>query len=640
MSKPARQPIWQRRSCNDALTKRDRTILVWRVTFSLFFLWCLPWLSHVSASEESRWGAIATQPVPEDAKVTIEFDQREFYLGENVLVHFILKNMGDQPFEASFGGDYRGSSRRLRFKVTATDEAGRIAEDPDPFPVCFGGLGGSRTLKPGEEFITSLPLMRYCRTVQPGRYIIRVTHDFGWKEGKLKRPVAEATITFRMPDTAEAERVITEMEKLPEDPNATFGQRSRYYANFSCLQQPVYLEPLLRRARTGNRHALQGIGSIATPESTEALIEVADSTDTKLALDAALTLNARLPDPEFESKLPGRGPFRFDALEARRRLAAKSWDTKFAPKVRTLATKFLAGKETREIGCGAFMIQTVGTVTEAPAVIATMDRVLEPMVNPRHDPKDNILNFPEPLSELLRAMLALRSRGFALSESLSGHAQILLYFDWLADKPPPRPPQWMERINAFGTDSRYPIREAALRSIPQPLSTSCTEFVQGRLADCDLGVCRVACIAAGKSGNREFLKPLLEIIATEHHEWLLREASNAAHALGAGFDLLEAWANRLNEEHLYGLALESLATIIRGLPSGYSGRTDLTRAERLELQKQWKEFLTNHADEIRQGKCFKITDPLVRPELFGRARVWQLPDGTSWPKPTETPKGN
>ena len=156
-------------------------------------------------------------------------------------------------------------------------------------------------------------------------------------------------------------------------------------------------------------------------------------------------------------------------------------------------------------------------------------------------------------------------------------------------------------------------------------------FVKSRLSDADLGVCRTACAVVGKSGNKAFLKPLLEIIATEHHEWLLREATDAASKLGAGYDLLETWADRLNEEHLYGLALDSLQTVIEGLPGSSSGRTDLTRGERIGLHSEWKRLLAQHAGEIRAGKRFKLEDPALTPALFGRARTWQLPNGKFWP---------
>src|ERR1035437_10880951 len=60
-------------------------------------------VSEVRAVESSMWEANAEKLVPAGAKVTLEVDRREYFLGENVFVHFILENTGDQPFEADFG---------------------------------------------------------------------------------------------------------------------------------------------------------------------------------------------------------------------------------------------------------------------------------------------------------------------------------------------------------------------------------------------------------------------------------------------------------------------------------------------------------------------------------------------------------
>lgn len=575
---------------------------------------------RVVARPQSDWAMSGTNPVPEGATVRVVFDKEQFLLGEDVIVHFVLENTGTTPFSYSTGGDYRGASRALRFIVTATDEAGVQAEDPDPERMCFGGLCGPAELKPGEKKEFNLALMRYCDIAKPGRYTIRVTHDFGWSDKGGPLPAGEAVVAFTLPSATEAEQLVAQLERM--SPGET---------DFGCLRQEAYLDPLLRRARAGSGDALRGIASIPTLAATVALIELAGNTNADLALSAGLTLNCRLPDPEFTGQLPGRGPFRFDAKEARRRLASRSWDEKFAPDVRALAARFLAGTLTNSIGCGAFMVQAVGTPGEAPAVLSALDRVLEPMVNPRRTPGDNILNDPEPLPELRRALQSLASRGFALGKNLSGQAQFFAYFAALENSPPPRPPEWLNLLEVFGDNCRYPTREAAVRSIPQPVPPECLAFITKRLSDPDLGVCRAACEKAGQSGHAEYLKPLLEIVSTENHEWLLREAGNAAHALGGGFDFLTAWADRLGDEHLYPLALDYLGQIVEGLPGGHSGRTDLSRAERLALKTAWNEFLAAHADELRKGNRFNVDDPALKPALFGRARSWTLPSGRVWP---------
>lgn len=585
-----------------------------------------------AAAAEPRWEAGVMQPVPAGARVRLEASRAEFFLGENVLVHFILENVGSEPFELSFGGDYRGASRALRFKVTATDEAGRAVEDPDPSPLNFGGLGGTRTLKPGERFIQSLPLMRYAQLERPGRYKIVATHDFGWKAGPRQHPAGELTLTFRLPDAAQAEQVLAQMEKLPTDPSTSFGEKARDYADFSCLRAPAYLGPLVRRAQAGTPYALAGLERIPTPEATAALIQLAGAADPKVAQAAALSLTGRLPAAEPAKGAWTGGQFG-EAAAVRRRLAARAFAPRLVPQVRALASRLLARKEPADLALGAAMIQAVGDKDDAQSLLAALDRALATPVVNRHDPRDNILDLPTPLPELLRALKELRGRGFQPGEGLSGEAQLLLYFESLAGAPPPRPARFQQLVETFAVNASFPVREAALRSIPEPVPPFALPLIRKALEDPDHGVSRAACTLSRKTGDRSLVRPLLALLATEHHPFLLREASDAARELGAGTELLTTWADRLGDEALFGLALDNLQVVVEGLPGGSSGRTDLSRSERLALRAKWKEFLSRHATELQKGRRFKLTDPALSPALFGRARSWQLPDGTTWPRP-------
>lgn len=578
--------------------------------------------------EMNRWASYAANPMPDGAKVTLRTDRNEYFLGEDVTLEFILENTGNEPFSAEFGGDYRGSSRSLRFIVTATDEVGRLAEDPDPSKMNLGGLVGPREIKPGANYTQSLPLMRYCRVVKPGRYTIRAAHDFGWKEeGERKRPVGETTLTFREPTLDEAAAVVDALLNTDD-------------ADFTLLTHPIYFTPLLRHAKADNHRALLGVGCIATREATEALIAFTASDNPETALAASRLVLMRLPPPVNERQsFWNAPPF---TREFRQHLSENAWDGAFAPALRAWAADLLrrppaaqkSGAKPRAEGSGYFrlddlseetvigakIMQHIGTPDDAPAVLKAMDRVLNPMVSPRNAPKDNILDLPQPLRDLISAMDALHAKGY--DAHMSGSAQILLYFHWLAGKPGPRPKRWIDLLNTFGASNRYPITLAALASIPLPLPDECVAFVKARLEDKDLGVCRAACEIAGKSGNKTFLGPLIEIIATEQHEWLFRAASEAAKSLSGGYDVLEAWADRLGDAELHGTALGYVAsTVVEGTPySFFSGRdTAPTRAVRLARRDAWKQFLTDNADALRQGKTFTRAELEAAPGLFSRA---------------------
>lgn len=584
----------------------------------------LLYLSLLQAGED-HWAERATQPVPEGVKVTLELDRQEFFLGENVLVHFVIENAGKEPFTYSEGGDYRAAPRHLRFKVVAKDETGKTMDDPFPDPSCFGGGLHLNKLAPGEKRIHSLELMRYCSILAPGRYTVTATHDFGWKEGERKHPVGETTVVLRMPTPEEAEKFLTRMETLPQNGSGIYGKRMREHAEYSNIRQPIYLEGLLRRVKAGNERAVDGIASIATPAATKALIDVASS-DAPAAKDAALQLMSRLPDPEFERKLPARGPWKLDMLEERRQLSAKTWDPAFAPLVRTLALRLVADKDMSLAKAGGFMLQAVGTAEDARPVLDVLNRSLESLVGVQRGPKDDIQSYPPPLSELLRATQVFQTCGFRLGAKPSGNAELLYYFECLAKD---RPPRWLEMLETLDPAAPYPIRQAALRSIPQPVPETCVRFVLRGLADGDPGVCNAACEVAGASKNPVFLKPVLEVVGKGTHKDLLHTASMVAHWLGGRYEVLQIWAERMADEAYLHQAVDMLQDVV-ALDMGSKGLMP-DQAGRLEVSALWKAFLTEHAAELKESKRFKIGDPALKAELFNRVRLYYLDGGKTWP---------
>ncbi|HKB36392.1 MAG TPA: hypothetical protein VKD72_08065, partial [Gemmataceae bacterium] len=38
------------------------------------------------------------ETVPAGARLSLEFDKREYFLGENVLIHLVIENTGSTPF--------------------------------------------------------------------------------------------------------------------------------------------------------------------------------------------------------------------------------------------------------------------------------------------------------------------------------------------------------------------------------------------------------------------------------------------------------------------------------------------------------------------------------------------------------------
>ena len=145
------------------------------LALAALFLAVLP----AQASDEgSWWNACATNPVPAGAVVHLKSDRPEYFIGENVLLHFTLENAGTKPFEASFGSDYRGSPRHLRFHIQATRADGIVAADPYPHAICMGGLGGPLQVPPSRgEGLERQPALEGKVSQGPRR---DAAEDRGW----------------------------------------------------------------------------------------------------------------------------------------------------------------------------------------------------------------------------------------------------------------------------------------------------------------------------------------------------------------------------------------------------------------------------------------------------------------------------
>ncbi len=569
-------------------------------------------------------------PIPPGAKVTLETDQTEYFLGESVQLHFILHNTGTEPFTYSHGGDYRGINRHLRFKFRVFDEKGN--ELPDPFPdwMCHGGLGETPTLKPDDTATFSLLLFRYWYFDKPGIYTIRVHHDFGWDKNKEEYPWAEIKLTLKMPNDAEAERIVGQLDqlaKLPEESAYSEGKRHKPFADWSGLRYDVYLKPLLKRVRSHPQRYLDGISVIPTAEATLTLVKLTAGSSGEFRLRAANLLVRRINN-QYQGAL--KFPSSQEGYAATFAAQAESPDLRGT--VRALGKELIQDTDRSTVAAGARLLQHVAQLEDAAAILDALDKALEITVSPRTGERANPLNFPSPVMELLNTANALCQRGYQPENNLSGSARFLIYFHHLSlTHPDPMPDNWLKILDTFGRDSSYAIRERALASIPSSVPDNCVKYVQRAFEDPDAGVLFTACKLATSSKRREFFKPLLEVLQTTHQRWIVQQAADGACALNGQYEASLICANRLPEDGFLSLSLDVLARNIDGIGGGHSGRTDLSRGERLAIRDAWRQFLTANAAELKSGKRFHYQDPAVSRALFGRSRAWQLPDGSFWP---------
>jgi len=230
----------------------------------------------------------------------------------------------------------------------------------------MGGLGTEGPLHPGKKECLEVSLLAYCRFDKPGKYTVRISHDFGWHAtDERPLPVAEYVLHLVRPTAEQAQKRIDDLFA---------GDKS--VPDFYYLRDPIYLPILVKRAENGDAQALAGIGSIATPEATQALVRLAGQVPEKYMLGVIQTLNERLPDPQSDGKLPGRSIFLNDRLESRRWLSAQSWRADLAPATRALAQKLLISKNTENFKAGAFILECIGQKEDLPALVAALDHAV------------------------------------------------------------------------------------------------------------------------------------------------------------------------------------------------------------------------------------------------------------------------
>jgi hypothetical protein len=555
-------------------------------------------------------GAEARAGVPQGARLSLELDKKTWFLGENVLIHLVVENTGNKPFTIDMGGDYRGATRALRFSVEATGAQGKAVPDPNPKQNCFGGLGYSKEIKPGDRHYESLQLLRYRRFDRPGKYRLKVSHDFGWKDLAGARPVAEATIEFVMPTPRQARQVVAAMYKLPKDHGGTAGEKRKPFADFSTLIYPVYLPVLAPKARQGDERALAALGAMPSPKATAELVGLLEHTNPAFARKALQTLNSRLPDPMLEKKLPGRNVFEIDFLHHRRWLVKESWRDEHAPKVRRIGRRLLAEKDVPSLNCGAYILECLGKqddlVALEPALgraaLMAKDRPLEKGIYPR--PRGACM-------ELMRAARAMIQRGVKVNETPSTAGELLLFSTAIRWREKFRPAGWEKAFVAALRHELPFVRETALEALPLPPPKAVRVLLPFLVVDSDVDVQIAACHLAEKLKAPELREPVLKVLRTAREHWQIDAASRAALALGAPRERLRILVSRLDEEEVAARCLGHLVDSVLTSTGGYGSPTKLETATGRACKKEWQRFLGKHIERLAEGKKFKLSDPGV-----------------------------
>ena len=540
----------------------------------------------------------AKSPVPVGAEVSLKLPEKA-KLGDAIPGTFTVKNTGDDPFEISTGGDYRGTGFPLRLKIRVTDSRGVVLPDASAGLLNLGGLMGSQKIVNGASHEIRFPLAGYVTLPGAGIYTVEACHDLGWLVDDARpHPVAKARIEIIMPTADEAAARVQDL--------CTGGDRDKLF-QLEKLQHGVFLPSLVREAGAGHADAVTGIAGIPGTAAFEELLQLLENPSIDVVKAAGNALKQRLPSLS-EPANPA-----FPSWEENT-AAIKDWDPKYREPLLKSAFALLRNKDAAAVELGASFIQAQGDAAHAKPLLEATQTALNGPWEISAGKGANVLDPPPPLRGLIHAIDALRARGWSLGPNPGGgSAVILAHFRELADPKMPRPAddRWKETILAFIDANPPTFRQNAILAIPTPVDDQFEQALMKALDDKDWGVLRSACEVAGRSGRSSFIRPLCQIVETTHETFVQSAATTAAQALGARVELWEAWCEVITDQDFMSEALRQLALGTLDLSSGSSsGNSNFTREQRFAIRDAWHAFLKKNRARLDRGERFPSMIPL------------------------------
>lgn len=559
--------------------------------------------------ENDTYADAATQQSPA-ASVTLLCDRKEFFVGELVEITYCLTNVGTEPFLIEFGGDYRGSGRHERFKVTMIDANDKEVPDVLLRPMNFGGLmGPKQELRPGQQYTQTLELHKYRRLAATGQYTIRVVHDLGWDSKTHQPPVGETTIILKLPNKEDAQAV---MAKSPD---------------LGLLQHPVYLSLLLDKVRNGDRSALSGIANIHTVEATEALLGLVEQglrdNDLDLALSAYGSMSDRLPNPRFYQNSDDRW------YKPHRTLVEQLWRSAFSEPLRRLASRLAGEQSTRALGEISFIFECVGTAEDMPSLILAYTKSIEatktlPFETHQYfRPRGSAYSYRFSTRQLL-------SRGAKVptDPQTSGDAAVYLIAMQMRDDF--RPVDWPQKVLRWLRHETPYMREFVLEHMPEPIPEAALQMLPELLGDDYVDLQIAACHTAQNHPREAFRQPILAILQDETENYLLNAAAAAGPANGITNDLImEIWIDRLDNNDL---GAKAVVRLLLSILDDNVARTKkkLQPDEITKTKERWRRFIAEHREKLRKGHRFKLGDPEITSDLFTAGFQFYF-EGKPWP---------
>ena len=284
------------------------------------------------------------QPAPKSIRVDLRLAQKEFLLGESIVVDVEMTNVGTVPVPYEQGAFFPTLRMNDGFRMSAVkvDETGKALGPPVdqwPFPENFGGPVGGFTLKPDECRTTTLFVTRYIRFLEPGRYRLQIENQDRGQQAV--HAAGETLLTLKQPSLEEARGVYRAMKRAPRkayDDNAMKFLRDA--ADFETMHQSIYLAVLKENAEERDVDALSSLERMETIEANTALVaavaKALDRDDWQLARACYRHLKSSLPFPNWYDEPLNA----YD--KGHREKVARSWKLEFGSVLTRLARRLTA----------------------------------------------------------------------------------------------------------------------------------------------------------------------------------------------------------------------------------------------------------------------------------------------------------
>lgn len=584
-------------------------------------------------------------PAPSAARITLSLP-RVVTIGQAIPSALVVSNAGPASFGISVGGDYRSTGFPLRLKVHVRNAFRQLSPPlpQDVFGFGGGGLGFTRVVAPGGSQRIEFSLENYVSFLQPGFYTVTAGHDLGWSlSAEHPQPLGVAWVLVREPSADEAAAYVrgifeAQPQSAPGDEAVRLWQESKLEGKLCVLRHPVYLQVLQEYAQAGSVSAVQGIGHIAVPAATDALLALLEHASPAVVEEALVQLCRRLPPFPGTLKLILRGrswsPFQIDPLYP------AAWLMRHEQPLLEHAARLLSAPQPSLVDRAATLLHLRGYQRHAPSLLRALEGAMSSYRLPEPGCAPSSLDLPSPQLQLVQALDALRHRGWRVGSG-GNMAEMVAHFRELADARVPHKERqpWRDSDLTWLTNGPPLCRASALQAVPQPLTDAAAQEVLKALEDRDLYVLRTACEVAGKSARPEFARPLAQVLESSGDSHLQAAAHDAALACGARMELWEALAATIIHKERLADAIAKLINGTLALPRTHSsGNTNFTRDQRFQIRDAWRAFLHQHQRQISAGKKVpapkgKVAQMLTGAALgnFYPAAVVKFPDGSRWP---------